>query len=139
MNLAVKGAGRADERASLPNRSNRPKLYQHPDKQHSSAYPTTVVVPPHTQAVAVPVPMQVDAVIAKYSNQKNPFTAIRSVCLKRGLCFKCIQPFDAATHMVNGERRCPNKNATLSEKIALLTPLKTEEKISSKIHQIAAL
>lgn len=27
MNLAVEGAGRADERASLPNRANRPKLY----------------------------------------------------------------------------------------------------------------
>lgn len=139
MNLAVEGAGRADERASLPNQSNRPKLYQHPNKHHINPYLTTVVTPPITQTVSVPVPMQVDAVVAKYSNQKNPFSAIRSVCLKRGLCFKCIQPFDADTHMVNGERRCPNKNATLSEKIALLSPPNTEEKVSSKVHQIAAL
>lgn len=139
MNLAIEGAGRAEERASLPNRSNRPKLYQHPNKTHSNPFPVNVVIPPITKPVAIPVPMEVDAVVTKYSNLKNPFTAIRSVCLKKGLCFKCIQPFDAETHMVNGERRCPNKNATLSEKIALLNPSKMEEKTTTKPHQIAAL
>lgn len=139
MNLAVEGAGRAEERASLPNRSNRPKLYQHPNKTQQVQFPVNIVMPSVAKPVPIPVPMEVDAVQTKYSNLKNPFTAIRSVCLKKGLCFKCIQPCDAETHMVNGERRCPNKNTTLSEKIALLNPSKTEEKPNLKVHQIAAL
>lgn len=41
--------------------------------------------------------------------------------------------------MVNGERKCPNKNTTLSENLALLHPKNEEDLHKSKIHQIAAL
>lgn len=43
--------------------------------------------------------------------------------------------------MTNGERRCPNKNASLSEKLALISdPRYSEDKKKTEVpHQIAAL
>lgn len=135
MDLAIEGATRADERASLPARTNRPKLYQHPNKNHHVTYPVHI---PTVKPVAIPVPMEIDAVQTRFTDKKSPFSAIRAACIKKGLCFKCIQPFDAETHMVNGERKCPNKNASLSEKLALIT--NSEKNLTvSKTHQIAAV
>lgn len=82
--------------------------------------------------------MEIDAITAKEGERRSPFAAIRSICIKRGLCFKCIKPFDAATHMVNGERKCPNSNASLAEKLALLNPV-DEKKVKPPVHQIAAV
>lgn len=62
MDLAVEGAARADERASLPNRPNRPKLYQHSHKSHPVLYPVHM---PVIKLVAIPVPMELDAVFTK--------------------------------------------------------------------------
>lgn len=135
MNLAVVGADRALERAALPQRSQKHKLYQHPNKTVSTTIPVQFTTP---KPVAVPVPMEIDAISAKNSDKKNPFSIIRSICIKKGLCFKCIKPFNAETHMVNGERRCPNPNASLAEKLALLTPT-TDKKVEQKTHQIAAI
>lgn len=137
MNLAIEGATRADERASLPNKMNRPRLYQHPHKQNVVTYPIHV---PINKPVSVPVTMEIDAIHAKVIDRKSPFTSIGSVCIKRGLCFKCIQPSDEETHMQNGERICRNKNTSLSEKLALLTEKDlAEHQDSTKNHQIAAV
>lgn len=88
--------------------------------------------------VTTTVPIEIDAVNTCFQDKKTLFSAIRLACIKRGLCFKCIQLFDAETHMVNGERRCPNKNAALSEKLALLT-LKDLAEVKDKVQQIAAV
>lgn len=135
MNLAITGADRALERAALPQRSQRHKLYQHPNKTVSTTIPVQFTAP---KPVAIPVPMEIDAISARNSDKKNPFSVIRSICIKKGLCFRCIKPFDVETHMVNGERKCPNQNATLAEKLALLTPV-TDKKAELKTHQIAAV
>lgn len=135
MRLAVIGADRATERAALPQRTQKHKVYQHPNKTLTNTIPVHI---PITKPVAIPVPMEIDAITARDSAKRNPFSLIRSICIKKGLCFKCIKPFEASTHMVNGERKCPNTNASLAEKLALLTPI--EEKKSDKpIHQIAAI
>lgn len=99
MLLAITGAERAMERAALPQRSQKHKLYQHPNKTVSTTVPLHITAP---KPVPVSIPMEIDAIAAKESERKNPFSVIRSICIKRGLCFKCIKPFEASTHMVNG-------------------------------------
>lgn len=134
MLLAIIGAERAAERAALPQRPQKHKVYQHPNKVVSNPIPTLLI----PKTVPVSIPMEIDAIAAKEGDRRNPFSAIRSICMKKGFCFQCIKLFDAETHMKNGERKCPNGNATLAKKLALFTSIdgkKTEE----KIHQIAAV
>lgn len=132
MRLAVIGADCATERAALPAKGQKHKLYQHPNK---------TVTPVHFQTskpVPIAIPMEIDAITAREGERQSPFAAIRLICIKKGLCFKCIKPFDAATHMVNGKRRCPNNNASLADKLALLNPVE-DKKPKPAVHQIAAV
>lgn len=71
--------------------------------------------------------------LSEVTQKVSPFQAIRSCCIQQGLCFKCLKPYDA-THTVNGQRKCPNQNATFAEKMKLL---KAANK--PKPHQIAAI
>lgn len=116
MMLAIVGAERATERAALPQRLKKHKIYQHPNKIIATTVPNLSV----PKIVPVSIPMEIDAITSKATDRRNPFSAIRSIFLKKGLCFKCIKPFEASTHMVDGERGCPNANASLAENLALL-------------------
>ena len=83
--------------------------------------------------------MEIDAIMTK-TDKRNPFPAMRSLCIQNNLCFRCLHAFDPKTHMVNGERCCPNKNASLADKLALISNRKiVEKKKEDPIHQIAAL
>lgn len=132
MHMAIIGADRATERAALPAKGQKHKIYQHPNETVTPVH----LQPPKTVPVAIP--MENNAVTAKEGDQQSPFAAIRSICIKKGLCFKCIKTFDATTHMVNGKHKCPNGNASLAEKLALLNP-NEDKKPKSRVHQIAAM
>lgn len=121
-------------------KGKKQNIYQHPNANNPVPIPVQVVKPVTSPISLNHSPMQVDA-IGTRGDKRNPFPAIRSICIQRSLCFRCLQPFEAKTHMVNGERRCPNKNASLSDKLALISNMKTDKKKSSDAtsHQIAAL
>lgn len=82
--LAIRGAQIVDEISSLKGHNRKHNVYQHPN----SPKPTPIPVQFKTTANLVnqPVPMEIDAVVTK-ENRRNPFPAIRSVCIKDGLCF----------------------------------------------------
>lgn len=117
----MEGANISEELALLPVPNNQSKIYQHPH-QHS----THVHSAPITKAIPVAIPMEMDAIYWKKSDDTNPFTAVREICIQQGLCFHCLEKFKPSTHMVNGKKKCPNKNAIVAKKFALLKPTTTK-------------
>lgn len=113
-------------------------LYQHPNSLNHA--PTLIpVIKPVVLNVPTHSPMEIDAIRTK-DDKRNPFPAIRSVCIKNNLCFRCLLAFDPKTHIVNGERKCPNENASLAEKLSLISNWNViEKKVEERPHQIAAL
>lgn len=136
--IAVQGQRIVDEVNAMGNKVKK-NVYQHPNSNNPIPIPVQVVKPVPALSPSSS-PMQVDAITTR-NEKRNPFPAIRSICIQNSLCFRCLQPFEAKTHMVEGERRCPNKNASLSDKLALISNSKIDKKKPSdtKIHQIAAL
>lgn len=126
-----------DELAEMGGKVKKPTIYQHPNA-NQPLQPLIPVIKPVVINNQQPVPMEIDAISTRI-DQKNPVPAICSVCIKNNLCFRCLQKFDPKTPLVNGERHCPNKNASLSEKLALISDPKFNEKKKDCIHQIAAL
>lgn len=137
--IAVQGARIVDEVSAMNGKPKKTNIYQHPNSNNPIPIPVQVVKPsPSSSQTAQP--MEIDAINTRYE-KRNPFPAIRSVCIQNGLCFRCLQTFDVKTHMVDGERKCPNKNASLSEKLALISKDKNVKRKTSKskTHHIAAL
>lgn len=133
-NLAIRGAQIVDEIASIKGQAKRNNVYQHPNSPRPNPIPIHITKP-IVSTSTLPVPMEIDAIATK-DNRRNPFPAIRSICIKDGLCFRCLQKYDVKTHFVNGECHCPNKNASFAEKMALLTAKKSKDPI---LHQIAVI
>lgn len=137
--IAVQGQRIVDEVAAMGGKAKKPSIYQHPNSSNPIPIPVQVVKPVTSQSSLNHSPMEVDAISAR-NDKRNPFPAIRSICIQNQLCFRCLQPFEAKTHMVGGERKCPNKNASLSDKLALISDTKKEKKkFETTTHQIAAL
>lgn len=82
-----------------------------------------------------PVPMGIDVVTTK-NDRKNPFPAMWSVCIHDGLCFRCLQTLNTKSHMINGKRHCPNRNARFAGKMLLISVNRAKETV---LHQIALI
>lgn len=137
--IAVQGHRIVDEVVAMGGKTKKQTIYQHPNATNSIPIPVQVVKPVMSQPSLTHTPMEVDAISAK-NDRRNPFPAIRSICIQNQLCFRCLQPFEAKTHMVGGERQFPNKNASLSDKLALISDTKKDKKkFETTTHQIAAL
>lgn len=136
--LAIQGQRIVDELVSM---GGKPKkmMYQHPNANSPAPIPVQVVKPVISNPTQPHIPMEVDAINTQ-NDKRNPFPAIRSICIQNSLCFCCLQPYNVKTHMIGGERKCPNKNASLSDKLALISNTKdvTKRPFETK-HQIAAL
>lgn len=130
--LTIEGAKVVEALNSAPS-GKRPKAttYSHPHSSTHQALPKPTPIPIIRQP-ASPTPMDVSQVTQE-DKKLSPFQAIRACCIQQGLCFKCIKPFDS-THVINGQRKCPNQNASFADKLKLL---KTTAK--TKFHQIASL
>lgn len=137
--IAVQGQRIVDEVNLMGGKVKKQNVYQHPNA-HQSTLPIPIqIVKPPTSSSPTHSAMEIDA-IGTRQDKRNPFPAIRSICIQKGLCFRCLQTFDVKTHMVDGERRCPNKNASLADKLALITNKPYKKKASdTSPHQIAAL
>lgn len=135
--LAVQRQKIVDKVSELGGKVKKPTLYQHPNATHQTLplIPIIKAIPVQQDALT---PMEIDAISTRH-DKKNPFPAIRLVCIQNTSCFRCFQAFDPKTHMINGERHCPNKNASLSEKLSLISDPKYKDKKKEKTHQIAAL
>lgn len=121
-------------------RSKRPSKQLTDPNSHQSNLPIPIqIVKPPSSTSPTHSAMEID-VIGTRQDKRNPFPAIRSICIQRGLCFRCLQPFDVKTHMVDGERCCPNKKASPPEKLALIANKPNKKKsIETSPHRIAAL
>lgn len=86
MAIAVQGQRIVDEVAAMGGKNKRQNVYQHPNA-HNSTHPP---VPVQIVKPSLPSPthsaMEIDAVGTR-QDKKNPFPAIRSVCIRNGLCF----------------------------------------------------
>lgn len=138
--IAVQAQHIVDEVAAMGGKSKK-NIYQHLNSNNPVTIPVQVV---KTVTPLIPVahtPMEIDAIATRNNDKRNPFPAIRSICIQKSLCFRCLKPFEPKTHMVDGERRFPNKNASLSDKLALISDVKHDKKkpFETNIHQIAAL
>lgn len=114
-------------------------VYRNPNSNRS-IMPTPV---PISRPPTIPVPahntMEIDD-IGTRQDKRNPFPAILSTCIQKGLCFRFLRPFEPKTHIIDGERRCPKKNASLADKLALVSKDTDKKKpFETKTHQIAAL
>lgn len=78
--------------------------------------------------------MEIDAISERKTENLDPSLAFCKICIQRGLFYRCLEKFETATHMVNGERRLLNKISTVSKKFTLLKPTLKEDS-----HQIAAI
>lgn len=135
--IAVQAQKIVDELAEIGGKAKKPMLYQHPNSSNHTPTPIPIIKPVVINTGSTP--MEIDAIKTK-TDKRNPFPAIRSLCIQNNLCFRCLLAFDPKTHMVNGERRCPNKNASLADKLALSSNRKSLDKKREEIpHQIAAL
>lgn len=136
--IAVQGQKIVDELAEMGGKIKKQTLYQHPNATNQTTTPIPIIKPIGVN-IQTQVPMEIDAIVTRH-DKKNLFPAICSICVKNNLCFRCLQSFDPKTHLVNGERHCPNKNASLSEKLSLISdPKYNDKKKIGKPHQIAAL
>lgn len=137
--IAIQAQRIVDEVNAMGGKMKKQSVYQHPNSIHPVPIPVQVVKRVMSQSTMTHVPMEVDAIAAR-NERRNPFPAIRSICIQKQLCFRCLQPFEVKTHMVGGERKCPNKKAGLSDKLALISDNKKDKKkFKTTTHQIAAL
>lgn len=97
----------------------KPVLYQHTNSSTHLPVPIPITKPTQSSLLNH-LPMEVNEIIIK-TDCNNPFPAVRSICVHNDLCFRCLQSFDPKTHVLSGERHFPNKNATLSEKLGLIS------------------
>lgn len=132
--LTIEAAKVVEALASAPSgKRSKGNTYSHPNSH--AHLPLSKPTPiPIIRQPASPTPMDVSAITkAQEDRRVSPVQAIRSACIQQGLCFKCIKPYDS-THTANGQRKCPNSNASFTDKLKLL---KTTSK--PKTHQIATV
>lgn len=137
--IAIQGQRIVDEVTAMGGKAKKQVIYQHPNPINPVPIPVQITKP-LTPLQNNHQPMEVDAITAR-NEKRNPFPEIRSICIQKGLCFRCLQPFKVKTHMVGGEHHCPNRNASLSDKLALISTNKQDKKVITdiKTHQIVAL
>lgn len=135
--IAVQAQKIVEELAEMGGEMKKPTLYQHPKSSKHTPTPVLIIKPVIINTGTSP--MEINAITIK-TDQRNPFPAIRCLCIQNNLFFCFLLAFDPKTCMVNGERRCPKKNASLADKIALLSNRKAIDKKQEETpHQIAAL
>lgn len=132
-NLAIWGAQIVDEIASVKGQARKHTIYQHPNGPKPNPIP--IHIKPSLSTSTNPVPMDINSVTTK-DDRRNPFPAIQSVCIKEGLCFRCLKKYNTKTHIVNGEHHFPNKNTSFSDKMSLLS---SKKQMAAFPHQIAAV
>lgn len=123
---AIQGQRIVDE-VSLMGGEAKKVVYQHPNANNAMPILVQVVKPVMSTSTLPHVPMKVDAINTR-SDKRNPFPAIRSICIQNSVCFLCLQPYKVKNHMVGGGRKCPNKNPSLSDKLPLISNTKDVKK-----------
>lgn len=82
--LAIQGQKIVDEIAEMGGKK-KTGLYQHPNASNQTPTPIQINKPVviHTSNST---PMEIDAIVTK-NDKRNPFPAIRSICVQNSLCF----------------------------------------------------
>lgn len=90
--IAVQAQCIVDEVAAMGGKSKK-NIYQHLNSNNPVTIPVQVV---KTVTPLIPVahtPMEIDAIATRNNDKRNPFPAIRSICIQKSLCFRCLKPF----------------------------------------------
>lgn len=88
--LAIEAQKIVEEAAEIGGKSNKSIISQHPNLTNQALTPIPIVKPVKLNTSSQS-PMEINAIIGK-NYKRNPFPAIRSICIQNNLCLNSYLP-----------------------------------------------